>query len=109
MTLNEIAKILVTSALRIKENEIVEVILTGEGWGGDAFIARFESDGNLVSVRHVEGPELDVGYGIELSTVDDTLLVTGIVQEQGTFAPGETNETLLTAGGHDMFVAKYLK
>jgi hypothetical protein len=51
--------------------------------------------------------DLDVGFGVA-GLADGSSLVSGMFYDTATFGAGETNETTLSsAGGSDMFVAKY--
>jgi len=89
-----------------------ETTLTADNWYvsyyyDDVFIARYRSDGTLMWVRQATGRMDDEGFDVA-GLPDGSTLVTGYFMVTATFAPGEPQETALTAAGdYDGFVAKY--
>ncbi len=69
--------------------------------GLDAFVAKYNSTGTCQWARKGGGSSLDRAYGIALQ--DNALLITGYFEQTATF--GTTQ--LTSAGGGDIFVAKY--
>ncbi|MBK6573602.1 MAG: SBBP repeat-containing protein [Saprospiraceae bacterium] len=62
--------------------------LTAPGIGGDVFISKLDSDGNLVWVKQFSGPAHDVGLGICLDQ-QGNVYTTGCYQELVDFDPGQ--------------------
>ena len=86
--------------------EANETALTSDG-GNDIFIAKYETTGELAWAKRAGGTSTDMGLGIAANSAGNSYL-SGSFRATATFAPGETNETLLTsAGSHEIFVAKY--
>ncbi len=72
-----------------------------------AFFARFESDGALTWIRTMPSSVESSARRIDPSN-DGGAVVTGFFSGSTTFGPGEPNQTVLSsAGGRDIFVAKY--
>jgi hypothetical protein len=69
---------------------------------GDVFIARYSPAGELLWVRQAGGPDPDVGMGIAVDA-EGNVYVTGEFGSTAQFGPF----TLVSAGGSDVFVAKY--
>jgi hypothetical protein len=78
--------------------------------GHDIFIAKYDTNGALVWAKRAGGTVADEPHSIALDSAGNSY-VTGHFGGFGgtaTFGPGEANETtLVVAGGHDIFVAKY--
>ena len=73
----------------------------------DIFVAKYEASGDLVWAKRAGGTSTDEGHGIAVDGAGNSY-VTGDFRDSATFGPGETNATTLTsAGGDDIFVAKY--
>jgi len=73
----------------------------------DLFVARYNNDGTLAWASRAGGSNSDVGKDISILS-DGSSVVTGYFNGNATFGQGEANETTLTsAGGCDVFVAKY--
>jgi uncharacterized delta-60 repeat protein len=74
----------------------------------DIFIARLNTDGTLAWAKSAGGPTWqDDGSGIAALS-DNSCVITGFFNNSATFAPGESNETVLTSTGEvDIFIAKY--
>ena len=86
--------------------EVNETTLTSPG-SFDIFVAKYDASGDLVWAKRAGGTSNDQGRGIAVDGSGNSF-VTGSFQDPATFGPGETNETTLTsAGGSDIFVAKY--
>jgi WD40 repeat protein len=84
----------------------------------DAFLARYDPDGELMWAKRAGGTGTDAASGNGVSAFDDrSSVVTGTFrgepQEIGgvksvVFGPGEDNETTLdSVGGYDIFAAKF--
>jgi uncharacterized delta-60 repeat protein len=79
--------------------------------GQDAFVARYDAEGALVWARQIGGVGLENrGYGVAPAP-DDTLLVAGWFWDTLVFAePEGADETsLISVGGNDIFLARYLR
>jgi uncharacterized delta-60 repeat protein len=72
----------------------------------DIFIARFNPDGTLAWAKRAGGTAEEEGLGIT-SLSDNSTVVTGYFNVSATFGPGEPNETVLSAGYDDIFIARY--
>jgi hypothetical protein len=83
-----------------------ETVLTSDG-GSDIFIASYNASGGLVWAKSVGAPYDDYGYGVTTLFSDNSTVITGTFAGSATFGPGESNETILTAVGWDIFVARY--
>jgi len=83
-----------------------ETVLESAGeW--DIFVARYNPDGTLAWAIRAGGMHDDCGYGITTLS-DDSTVVTGYFYEAATFGAGELNETVLeSAGGKDIFIARF--
>jgi hypothetical protein len=80
--------------------------VTGE-LAGDIFVAKYDPDGALVWSKRAGGTGGDRGDGIATDGAGNSY-VTGLLAGTGTFGAGEVNQiTLTSAGGADIFVAKY--
>ncbi len=89
--------------------EVNETTLTALETFGTAgiFVARYDSNGDLLWAKQAGGTERNAGLGIAVDGNGNSY-VTGELEGTSTFGPGETNETLLTsAGSFDIFVAKF--
>ena len=93
--------------------EPIETTLTSAG-EDDMFVAKYNRDGTLAWAKRAGGTDSDWAEGIALAA-DGGAFVTGPFGEYGTpvgyaamFGAGEPNETtLISAGEHDVFVARY--
>ncbi|NOZ61986.1 MAG: T9SS type A sorting domain-containing protein [Calditrichaeota bacterium] len=86
--------------------EANETTLTSAGLD-DIFIAKYDGNGTLLWAKSAGGTDYDQGRGIASDGASNSL-VTGYFEGSAIFGAGEANETTLTsAGGHDIFVAKY--
>jgi hypothetical protein len=75
--------------------------LTSAGYW-DAFLAKYDSSGNLLWTRRGGGPNYDIAYGLAVDS-SDGVLVTGFIQHDATFE----NTTITNFGANGPFVAKY--
>jgi uncharacterized delta-60 repeat protein len=87
------------------EGEPNETILTSKG-RSEIFLARYNPDGTLAWAKGAGGPEMDTGNGIT-TLRNNSLVVTGCFAGTATFGSGEPNETVLSASGWDIFIARY--
>ena len=78
-----------------------ETSVTGQG-GDDIFIAKYDNGGNLLWVRSAGGATNDAASAVAVDGGGNCYL-TGFFQGTATF--GNTN--LVSAGGPDIFIAKY--
>jgi hypothetical protein len=102
-----------TGSARFGAGEANETIINGFGQGSsfegtDIFVATFDSDGLLISVKRAGGDgNGDEGFGIAVDDAGNSY-VTGRFVRTATFGIGEPNETVLAAAGDaDLFLAKY--
>jgi len=73
----------------------------------DFFVAKYNPDGTLAFAKSASGTTNEAGFGITTLS-DDSVVVTGQYDGIATFGAGEAGVTILTtAGGFDVFVAKY--
>jgi Leucine-rich repeat (LRR) protein len=81
---------------------------TLDGYGqSDVFVAKYHSDGTLDWVAGNGGGGFDVGNGISALS-DGGCVVAGAFIGTATFGSGQPGQTVLeTAGGNDLFVARY--
>ncbi len=83
-----------------------QTILTATGAQQEIFIAKYDLNGFLQWAKKITTVQGE-GNGIGVDLLGN-IYVTGYFNSSGTFAPGEANETTLTAtGGLDIFLAKY--
>ncbi len=79
---------------------------TSEGWD-DVFLAKYDSSGKFMWAKSMGGTGYDYGMGV---AVDDrgNVFVTGIFEAPGAdFNRGGSGGALTSAGGNDVFVAKF--
>ena len=76
--------------------------------GVDAFVAKYNSEGEYQWAFNIGSPRDDRGIAIAVDPVSNDILVTGFFNSTADFnpAPGTTNN-LTSAGSLDVFVAKY--
>ena len=83
-----------------------ETTLTSAG-SYDLFVARYNADGTLNFAVQAGSAEFDAASAIAVDGAGGSW-VTGFFEDEATFGAGEANETTLTsAGGDDVFVARY--
>ncbi len=68
----------------------------------DIFVAKYDTDGNVLWVRSAGGPINDQGFGIGIDAAVN-IYVTGFLRDTAIFG----SFTLTSAGVRDIFVAKY--
>jgi hypothetical protein len=87
--------------------EANQTTLTAAGSGFDIFVAKYNSSGAVQWAKRAGGTDLELGYGIAVDGSGNSY-VTGYFDGSATFGAGEANQTTLTsAGGLDIFVAKF--
>ncbi len=73
----------------------------------DGFVAKYDGNGILAWVRQFGGADGDdAGRSVAVGA-DGSCVVTGVFRGTVTFGAGAAQVTLLSAGGADVFVAKY--
>ncbi|MDH3445826.1 MAG: SBBP repeat-containing protein, partial [Deltaproteobacteria bacterium] len=73
----------------------------------DIFVAKYDSNGNLLWAKKDGGMGSDRGAGIAVDGLGNSY-VTGVFNGTAIFGPGEANEVSLASNGsEDIFVAKY--
>jgi hypothetical protein len=75
--------------------------LTNTGYW-DAFVVKYDPDGNVLWTRRGGGPHYDIAYGLALDA-SNSVLVTGFIQGGGTFE----DVTITNYGPNRAFLAKY--
>jgi len=74
----------------------------------DIFVARYNPDGTLAWARSAGGPGYDEGVAVTVLS-DNSVVVTGEFQDTAIFGLGDPMEaSLVSKGGYDIFVARYL-
>jgi hypothetical protein len=79
--------------------------LTSAG-GLDAFLAKYDGLGNLVYAKNMGGPGTDEGTAVVIDQQENAY-ITGEFQSIADFDPGAGAYNLTSAGGVDIFFAKY--
>lgn len=74
--------------------------------GLDVFLTKVSNSGAVLWAQSMGGTGSDVGNGIALDA-GGNILVTGIFEATADFDPGSGVQNLTSAGGSDIFVAKY--
>jgi hypothetical protein len=69
----------------------------------DIFIAKYDSDGNLIWVKKEGGSNVDVSYSIASDAMSN-IYITGFFTEPSVTFGGKI---ITNAGGHDIFLVKY--
>lgn len=78
-----------------------------DGWGSrDAFIAKYDVDGNYIYVKSITGQGYESGNSLALDDMANVYL-TGEFSETADFDPDIGSELLTSEGDMDIFVAKY--
>ncbi|MEZ6049598.1 MAG: FG-GAP-like repeat-containing protein, partial [Planctomycetaceae bacterium] len=74
-------------------------------WGTDAFVAKYDTDGNYIWAKSMGGGSFDEANAV---SIDDqgNVLVTGIFQGTVDFDPGAAEFNLTSGGARDVFVTK---
>jgi len=73
----------------------------------DIFFAKYDSSGNYLWAKSIEGASVGVGYSISLDGVNN-IYVAGVFKATTDFDPGTGSATLTSNGGYDIFLAKYI-
>ncbi len=73
--------------------------------GNDAFIAKYNTNGDYLWAKSIGSGSTDRGTGVALDAAGNVYL-TGYFQGSADFNPG-TGDTLKSGGGNDIFVARY--
>ena len=81
------------------------VNLTSAG-SNDIFIAKYNSSGDYLWASKIGGTGSDYGYSLAWDGSGNVVL-TGIFQGTVDFDPSANTSTLTSAGGNDIFIAKY--
>ncbi|MFC1735095.1 PKD domain-containing protein [Candidatus Hydrogenedentota bacterium] len=99
-----ITGILSSDTATFGDSEQIQLIAAG---GYDVFVAKYNSDGTLAWARRDGG--MDSDYPHTLGALENgSCFVTGSFSGVATFGIDEPRETqLISAGNHDIFVAKY--
>ncbi len=84
-----------------------EVTLESAG-GTDVFIASYFSDGILAWAVRAGGVRDDSGLGVAV-LADGSLRLVGSFEDTATFGEGAGAVTITSAGGSDIFIAKYVR
>ncbi len=74
--------------------------------GYEMFVARYNPDGTLAWAKKAGGTSNDYGYGVAVDATG-AATVTGYFYGSATFGSGAQAVTLSSAGGQDVFVARY--
>ena len=85
--------------------ETSETTLTSAG-DFDIFVARYDPSGALVWAKRAGGGAGALGWGVATDAAGNSY-VTGAFSGTATFGAGEANETVLSGGSEDIFVARY--
>jgi hypothetical protein len=79
--------------------------LTSAG-GNDIFLAKYDASGNYVWAKSMGGTTDDNGYALALDA-SGNCYITGYFSTSADFDPGAGTQNLTSAGGNDIFLAKY--
>ncbi|MEX2322677.1 MAG: SBBP repeat-containing protein [Acidimicrobiia bacterium] len=81
-------------------------LLNSNGGGGDVFVAKYDTTGNLQWAHGIGGTAFDQGYGIEVDGSGNTYLTGSFQGASVDFNPGGTAHLLDSNGEADVFVVK---
>lgn len=85
----------------------VALLVNGAVISSDGFVARYHGDGSLVWVKQFGGASgNDQGVAIA-AAADGSCIVTGTFVDAATFGEGANQASLISAGGTDVFFARY--
>lgn len=84
--------------------ETNETILNGENL--DVFVAKYDTDGQLLWVKKAGGPQFDGAKNIDLDE-NGNLYLTGNYYNEITFEQGASNEKTIHGSNESSFIAKY--
>jgi hypothetical protein len=79
--------------------------LTSAG-GNDIFFAKYDASGNYVYAKRMGGTNSDIGNSIAIDGSGNAY-ITGSFNGTADFDPGAGTQNLVSAGGSDIFLAKY--
>jgi uncharacterized membrane protein (UPF0136 family) len=74
--------------------------------GTDIFLAKYNASGSYVWAKRMGGTGADQGLSLALD-VSSNVLLTGYFNGTADFDPGDSTTNLVSAGGNDIFLAKY--
>lgn len=74
--------------------------------GFDAFVAKYDGSGNYLWAKSVSGTGNEIGYAIAVDG-SGNVYFTGYFSGSADFDPGAGVSNLTSAGGNDVFLAKY--
>jgi len=80
--------------------------LSSQANSGDIFLAKYHDDGTYAWVKQCSGPAYEVGNGIATDQAGH-VCITGGFRGSVNFNPGDDTALLSSAGGYDIFFAKY--
>jgi len=80
--------------------------LSSQANSGDVFIAKYHDDGTYVWAIECSGPAYEVGNGVATDDAGN-VCITGGFRGAVDFDPGNGNALQSSAGGYDIFFAKY--
>ncbi|MFA6128646.1 MAG: SBBP repeat-containing protein, partial [Bacteroidales bacterium] len=75
--------------------------------GGDLFFAKYDPSGNYLWAKRAGGSLYEVGNSINIDNSGNIYLSGPFMSPDADFDPGAGTAVLSTAGGYDMFLAKY--
>ena len=79
--------------------------LTAAG-NSDVFIAKYDANGNYIWAKGLGGTDYEFGNSIALDAAGN-VYITGIFRSTADFDPSGGTAALVSAGGDDIFIAKY--
>lgn len=82
-------------------------LLSSVGNSGDVFFAKYDSSGNYLWAKSVGGSSYEVGNGITVDGLRNVYLTGPFSGTDVDFDPGPGTAYLSSAGGYDVFFAKY--
>ena len=91
-----------TNSVTFGPGEGNQTMFTAPGLSSDIFVAKLNANGALLWARQAGGASEDLGFGITVDASGNCYVV-GSFTTSATFAPA----SLTSAGGVDVFVAKY--
>jgi hypothetical protein len=75
--------------------------------GTDVFLAKYDAGGNFLWAKNMGGSNTDIGYDLTVDGKGNVCMTGRFNSATADFNPGGSGGTLLTAGGIDIFVARY--
>lgn len=73
----------------------------------DVFLAKYDKNGNYLWAKGMGGADADAGYGLALDLVGNVYMTGTFQSQRAEFNRPANKDTLVSAGGDDIFVAKY--